>query len=77
MDKKELIELIDSYRKKSQNELRFGEKKCRFYDRVADHLEDSLDEYLDDDFQTEDDIINDIKEQFVDADGDYDFDEEE
>jgi len=77
MDKKELIELIDSYRKKSQNELRFGEKKCRFYDRVADHLEDSLDEYLDDDFQTEDDIINDIKERFADADGDYDFDEED
>ena len=77
MDKKELIELIDSYRKKSQNELRFGEKKCRFYDRVADHLEDSLDEYLDDDFQTEEDIIDSINEQFADVDCDYNFDEED
>lgn len=75
MDKKELIELIDSYRKKSQNELRFGEKKCRFYDRVADHLEDSLDEYLDDDFQTEDDIIDSVKEVFDEDDNYYDFDE--
>lgn len=75
MDKKELIELIDSYRKKSQNELRFGEKKCRFYDRVADHLEDSLDEYLDDDFQTEDDIIDSVKEVFDEDDNYYDLDE--
>jgi hypothetical protein len=77
MDKKELIELIDSYRKKSQNELRFGEKKCRFYDRLAGQIEESFDEYLDDFYETEEDIINSINEQFADADGDYDFDEED
>ena len=77
MDRKKLIELSDSYRKKSQNELKFGEKKCRFFDRVADQLEESFDEYLDDDFQTEEDIINDIKELFAEVDGDYDFDDEE
>ena len=77
MDKKELIELIDSYRKKSQNELRFGEKKCRFYDRLAGQIEESFDEYLDDFYETEEDIINSINEQFAEADCFYDFDEEE
>ena len=77
MDRRRLIELIDSYRKKSQNELKFGEKKCRFFDRVADQLEESFDEYLDDFYETEEDIVNDIKEQFADVDGDYDFNEEE
>lgn len=77
MDRRRLIELIDSYRKKSQNELKFGEKKCRFFDRVADQLEESFDEYLDDFYATEEDIVNDIKEQFADVDGDYDFDEED
>ena len=77
MERKQIEELIEKYRRMGTQELKYGEEKCAFFDRVADQLEESFGEYLDDDFQTEEDIINDIKEQFAEVDGDYDFDEED
>ena len=55
----------------------YGEEKYAYYDRLAGQIEESFDEYLDDFYETEEDIVNDIKEQFADVDGDYDFNEEE
>ena len=75
MDKKELNELIEKYRKMSTQELKYGEEKCAFFDRVADQIKDSIDEYVDDDFLTEEDIIDSVKEVFDEDDNYYDFDE--
>lgn len=75
MDKKELIELIEKYRRMGTQELKYGEEKCAFFDRVADQIKDSIEEYVDDDFLTEEDIIDSIKEVFDEDDNYYDFDE--
>ena len=75
MDKKELIELIEKYRRMGTQELKYGEEKCAFFDRVADQIKDSIEEYVDDDFLTEEDIIDRIKEVFDEDDNYYDFDE--
>ena len=77
MERVQLNELIEKYRKMSTLELKYGEEKCAYYDRLAGQIEESFDEYLDDFYETEEDIVNDIKEQFADVDGDYDFNEEE
>ena len=77
MDRKQIDKIINSYRAKSQNELKYGEEKCAYFERLAGQIEESIDEYLDDFYETEEDIVNDIKEQFADVDGDYDFNEEE
>lgn len=77
MERVQLNELIEKYRKMSTQELKYGEEKCAYYDRLAGQIEESFDEYLDDFYETEEDIVNDIKEQFADVDSDYDFNEEE
>jgi hypothetical protein len=55
----------------------YGEEKCAYFDRVAGQIEESFDEFLDDFYETEEDIIDSINEQFADVDGFCDFDEEE
>ncbi len=77
MERKQIHELIEKYRKMSDQEPVYGEEKCAYFDRVAGQIEESFDEYLDDFYETEEDIINSINEQFADADDFYDFDEEE
>ncbi|MBR1716830.1 MAG: hypothetical protein IJ718_04315 [Paludibacteraceae bacterium] len=77
MDRKQINELIEKYRKKSTQELKYGEEKCAYYDRLAGQIEESFDEFLDDFYETEEDIIDSINEQFADVDRDYDFNEEE
>lgn len=75
MERKQIDELIEKYRKLSTQELKYGEEKCAYYDRLAGQIEDSFDEYLDDFYETEEDIINDIKESFYEVDDSYDYDE--
>ena len=77
MNRKQIDELIEKYRKKSTQELKYGEEKCAYYDRLAGQIEESFDEYLDDFYETEEDIIDSINEQFADVDRDYNFDEED
>ena len=77
MNRKQIDELIEKYRKMSTQELKYGEEKCAYYDRLAGQIEESFDAYLDDFYETEEDIINSINEQFAEADCFYDFDEEE
>lgn len=77
MNRKQIDELIEKYRKKSTQELKYGEEKCAYYDRLAGQIEESFDEFLDDFYETEEDIIDSINEQFADVDRDYNFDEED
>ncbi len=77
MERQQINELIEKYRKMSTQELKYGEEKCAYYDRLAGQIEESFDEFLDDFYETEEDIIDSINEQFADVDRDYNFDEED
>ena len=74
MEREEIAELIEKYRRMSQQELRYGEEKCAFYDRVAEQIEDNIYTYESDSFETEDDIINDVRENFAEVDEFYEDD---
>lgn len=74
MERKEIKELIEKYRRMSQQERRYGAEKCAEFDRIADQIEDNIYTYESDSFETEDDIINDVRETFAEVD-DYDIEE--
>jgi hypothetical protein len=75
MERKQIDELIEKYRRMGTQELKYGEEKCAFFDRIADQIEISINEYLDDDFQTDDDILKDVNTQFEMDGGVYDIDD--
>lgn len=78
MERKEIKELIEKYRWMSQQERRYGAEKCSYYDSVADYIEGNINSYKDDIFETEEDIINDVKEVFDESDRFWnDIDEDE
>ena len=65
MTKEEIQEIIAKYRRKSDQEQKYGADKCAMYDRIADQLKQGIDLYVDDDyFQSEKEIIDDIVELF-------------
>lgn len=43
MTKEEIQEIVAKYRRKSNQELKYGADKCAMFDRIADQLEDDLD----------------------------------
>ena len=73
MTKEEIQEIIAKYRRKSDQEQKYGADKCAMYDRIADQLEQDIDLYVDDDcFQSEKEIIDDITELFDEYDRQFD-----
>lgn len=76
MTKEEIQEIVAKYRRKSNQELKYGADKCAMFDRIVDQLEDDLDLYVDDDFfQSEKEIIDDIIGQFDEYDSFFDDDD--
>lgn len=75
MDRKQINELIEKYRKKSTQELKYGEEKCAYFDRLAGQIEANMYDYYAPIYETEQDIIEDVKEIFADEGESYDFDE--
>ena len=71
MERNEIKELIEKYRRMSQQKRGYGAEKCAFFERVADQIEDNIYTYEDDCFETEEDIINDVKETFSKVDDNY------
>lgn len=74
MERKEIKELIEKYRRMSQQERRYGAEKCAFFERVADQIEDNIYSYEDDSFESKEDIINDVREAFAEVDDNYEDD---
>lgn len=74
MERKEIKELIEKYRRMSQQERRYGAEKCAFFERVADQIEDNIYSYEDDSFESKEDIINDVMEAFAEVDDIYEDD---
>lgn len=72
MDKEQIEEIIAKYQRKSSQERRYGADKCNFFEQVADFIEDNIDEYLDDSYETEDEILFNVKEVFLESDDFYD-----
>ena len=72
MERKEIEELIKKLRRKSEQECKFGAEKCAYFERVADQIEDDIYTYEDSSFETEEDIINNVKETFAEVDDLYD-----
>ena len=78
MERNEIKELIEKYRRMSQQERRYGAEKCAFFERVADQIEDEIYNFEDDFFETEEDIVNGVKETFSEVDRFWDdIDEDE
>ena len=74
MTKEEIQEIIAKYRRMSDQELKYGADKCAMFDRIADQLEQDIDMYVDDDyFQSEKEIIEDIRELFGEHDSYFDY----
>ena len=78
MGEREIKNLIEELRHKSGQERRYGAEKCSYYDSVADYIEGNINSYKDDRFETEEDIIEDVKEVFDESDSFWnDIDEDE
>lgn len=78
MERKEIKKLIEELRHKSGQERRYGAEKCAYFDRAAGQIEDDIDTYEDDSFETKEDIIADVRETFDEADRFWDdIDEDE
>ena len=76
MEREQIEEIIGKYQRKSSQERRYGPDKCHFFEQVADFIEDNIDEYLDDSYETEDEILFNVKEVFMEVD-DYFYDDED
>ena len=72
MEREQIEEIIAKYQRKSSQERRYGPDKCHFFEQVADFIEDNIDEYLDDSYETEDEILFNVKEVFLESDDFYD-----
>jgi hypothetical protein len=69
MKKEELENLIEKCRELSSKFYPRNEEKGALYDRIAEQLEDNINDYVDDDyFTTEDEVIDDIKNSFIESD---------
>lgn len=75
MERQQIDNLIEKYRKMSTQELKFGEEKCAYYERVADQIEENIYDYYAPIYETEQDIIDDVNETFADVGDFYNFDE--
>lgn len=73
MTKDELLGIVAKYRRMSDQELKYGADKCALFDRIANQLEDDIEMYVVDDyFQSEREIIEDIMESFDEMDNFFD-----
>lgn len=75
MDREQIEEIIEKYKRKSSQEHRYCPDKCDFFEQVADFIEDNIDEYLDDSYEREDEILFNVKEVFMEVDDFYDEDQ--
>lgn len=68
MERSKIQAIIDKYQKRSEQGYRYGDEKCAFYERVAEQIEDNIDIYENDLFETEKDILDSVKEDFAEVD---------
>ena len=72
MGEKEIKDLVEKFRRKGEQERKYGAEKCADFNRAAGQIEEYIDTYEDDRFETEEDIIEDVRETFDEVDSFYD-----
>ncbi len=72
MEKEQIQKIIEKYRRKSMQFRRYSDEKCAFFERVADDIEDNIHIFIDNFYETEDDILEDVKESFTEVDDFFD-----
>lgn len=72
MEKEQIQKIIEKYRRKSMQFRRYSDEKCAFFERVADDIEDNINIFMDDDWETEEEILDNVKEAFDEVDNYYD-----
>lgn len=72
MNREQLEAIIEKFKRESSRELFYGADKCDLFEQVADFIDDNIDEYLDDSYETEDEILFNVKEVFLEVDDIYD-----
>ena len=72
MEKEKIETIIEKFKRMSGQERKYGADKCAFFERVAGQIEDNIDIYEDDYYETEEDIIDDVRESFAQVDDFYD-----
>ena len=77
MKKEDLENLILKYRRKSQQFRRYSEEKCYYFEDIADDIEANLEIYLDDFYETEEDILEGVQMNLDARDGSWMFDRDE
>lgn len=72
MNLQELEGIVEEYRNKSEKIYPSNEEKAVLYERIANQLEDNINDYVDSEyFTTEEDVINAIKESLDEVDNFY------
>ena len=62
MTENEVEAIVEKYRKMSNNLSFFGEDKCFFFERIADFIQDDINQYVDnDEYESEQDIVETVK----------------
>lgn len=86
MTKEEIEKIIRKYQRKSQQYRKYTDEKCALFDRIAGQIELNKNDYLDDDYyETEEDVISNVREIFEENDNffdakeweDFDWDDED
>lgn len=68
MEKEQIQKIIEKYRRKSMQFRRYSDEKCAFFERVADDIEDNINIFMDDEWETEEEILDNVKEAFDEVD---------
>lgn len=63
MEREQIKEVIAKYKKMSNQFLRYGEDKCYEYGSIAEAIEENFEEYLDDYYESEEDVLEGVKEE--------------
>jgi len=77
MKKEDLENLILKYRRKSQQFRRYSEEKCYFFEDIADDIETNFEIYLDDFYETEEDVLEGVQMDIDARDASWMFDGDE
>lgn len=73
MKKEDIIAIAIKYHNMSANERRYGEAKCAFFEQIANNIEDDVSVFVDDEnFETEEDVVEFVKEEIDTFDNFYD-----
>ena len=62
MEKEVIIAIAEKYRNMSQNDSIYGEDKCYEFEQIADTIKENLDEIIEEDYSTEEDVVAFAKE---------------